>query len=107
MTAIKTGRSPVSGWNSFIFRCYVVQTRWLPFLTDKSHEKLKRMAYKRHKYNFLPQPFNSLFYNNATVPTKQFDIACIRGRLVRVEPTDVVKYTTNKHIVQQIILKCG
>jgi len=27
--------------------------------------------------------------------------------LVRVEPTDVVKYTINTHIVQQIILKYG
>jgi len=40
MTAIKTGRSPVSGWNSFVIRPSVVQTRWLAILTDESHEKL-------------------------------------------------------------------
>ena len=45
MTA-KTGRSTVGGWNSLVFRSYVVQTRWLAILTDVPHEKLKRMAYK-------------------------------------------------------------
>jgi len=32
---------------------------------------------KRHTYNFLPQPFNSLFSNHPTIRTRQFDVACI------------------------------